>query len=71
MSLKKELKKDQDDKSRFIKQQEMLNSPCETIVESYLVTNGKELSLISYHRSWKREYETRVDKCIKDDDNQD
>jgi hypothetical protein len=29
--------------------------PNETIVESYLVSNGQELNLISYHRYWRRD----------------
>lgn len=70
MSQKKEQIKDQDNKSRAIQQQDKFNRPCQTIVECYLVTNGKELNLISYHRSWKREYEKTVDKSNKDEENE-
>ena len=34
----------------------------ETIVESYLVSNGNELNLISYHRYWKKDLDLEDDE---------
>jgi len=69
MSIQKEEKKDhKEDVKKEEANRKMYCSPCETIVEAYLVTNGSELNLISYHRSWKLGYD---EKKAKDTDTND